>query len=137
MNNLENISLMTLVIPFLMMSFVYASQKERIAVAADKKMLDAAVSSQAGRSSFFLLFDDKGTFLEAIVNPYTDVKSRGIAIADLLAGRDTSVVVAEGFGTKFIEYMDGKVIKAFAFKGSAREAVKNILQYNGDSKKGG
>jgi predicted Fe-Mo cluster-binding NifX family protein len=127
MNNMKGISLMVLVVSFLMMSFVYASQKERIAVAADKKMPDAAVSSQAGRSSFFLLFDDKGTFLEAIVNPYTDVKSRGIAVADFLAAKGITAVVAGSFGDRITEGLKNKGIRALTFKGKAADAVKKVL----------
>ena len=127
MNILKKISLMILVIPFLMMSFVYASQKERIAVAADKKMPDAEVSSQAGRSSFFLLFDDKGTFLEAISNPYTDAKSRGIAVADFLAAKGVTVVVAGSFGDRVTEGLKNKKIRSVTFKGKAADAVKKIL----------
>jgi len=59
MNNLKKMNLIILVIPFLMLSFVYAGQKGKIAVAADEKVPDAAVGSQAGRSAFFLIFDEK------------------------------------------------------------------------------
>ena len=127
MNNLKRIGLMILVIPFLMMSFVYAGQKERIAVAADKKMPDAEVSSQAGRSAFFLLFDDKGTFLEAIGNPYTDAKSRGIAVADFLAAKGVTVVVAGSFGDRVTEGLKNKGIRSLTFKGKAADAVKKVL----------
>jgi len=127
MNNLKRKSLMILVIPFLMMSFVYAEQKERIAVAADEKMPYAAVSSQAGRSAFFLIFDEKGTFLEAIVNPYTEAKSRGIAVADFLAAKGVTAVVAGSFGDRITEGMKNKGIRALTFKGKAADAVKKIL----------
>ena len=127
MNNMKGISLMVLVVSFLMTSFVYASQKERIAVAVDEKVPEAAVSSQAGRSSFFLLFDNKGTFLEAIVNPYTDVKSRGIAVADFLAAKGITAVVAGSFGDRITEGLKNKGIRALTFKGKAADAVKKVL----------
>ena len=118
---------MVLVAPFLMMSLVYAGQKERIAVAADKKMPDAAVSSQAGRSSFFLFFDEKGTFLEAIGNPYTDAKSRGTAVADFLAAKGVTVVVAGSFGDRVTEGLKNKGIRALTFKGKVVDAVKKVV----------
>ena len=83
---MKKIGLLILVVSFLIAGFVYAGQKERIAVAADEKMPEAAVSSQAGRSSFFLLFDEKGRFLEAISNPYTEAKSRGGAVVGNIVG---------------------------------------------------
>jgi len=127
MNNLKRVGLMVLVAPFLMMSLVYAGQKERIAVAADKKMPDAAVSSQAGRSSFFLFFDEKGTFLEAIGNPYTDAKSRGTAVADFLAAKGVTVVVAGSFGDRVTEGLKNKGIRALTLKGKVVDAVKKVV----------
>jgi predicted Fe-Mo cluster-binding NifX family protein len=110
---------------------------EIIAVAAGGESPEAPISGLALGARFFLIFNKSGELIDKLANPAKSAENPGIAIADLLAGHGTSVVVAEGFGTKFIEYMNGKGIKAFAFKGSAGEAVKNILQYNGDSKKGG
>lgn len=127
MNNMKRVSLMILVVSFLMTSFVCAGQKERIAVAADEKVPEAAVSGQAGRSSFFLLFDEKGTFLEAIGNPYTEAKSRGIAVVDFLAAKGVTAVVAGSFGDRITEGMKNKGIRALMFKGKAADAVKKIL----------
>jgi predicted Fe-Mo cluster-binding NifX family protein len=110
---------------------------EIIAVAAGGENPEAPISALALGARFFLIFNKAGELIDKLPNPAKSAENPGIAIADLLAGHGTSVVVAEGFGTKFIEYMNGKGIKAFAFKGNAGEAVKNILQYNGDSKKGG
>ena len=127
MNKLRKISLMILAVPFLMMSLVYAGQQERIAVASDEKVPDAAVSSQAGRSPFFLLFDEKGMFLEAIDNPYTEAKTRGTAVADFLAAKGVTIVVAGSFGDRITEGMKKKGIRALTFKGKAADAVKKIL----------
>jgi len=127
MNNMKGISLMILVVFFLMTGFVYAGQKERIAVAADEKVPEAAVSGQAGRSSFFLLFDEKGTFLEAMVNPYKEGSSAGIAVVDFLAAKGVTAVVAGSFGDRITEGMKNKGIRALTFKGKATDAVKKIL----------
>ena len=124
---MKKIGLLILVVSLLIAGFVYAGQKERIAVAADKKVPEAAVSSQAGRSSFFLLFDEKGTFLEAIGNPYTEAKSRGVAVADFLAAKGVTAVVAGDFGDRITEGMKNKGIRALKFKGKAADAVKRIL----------
>ena len=47
-----------------------------IAIAASGKTLPASVSSQAGRSPFFLLVDTKGALVGAVDNPYKDSKRR-------------------------------------------------------------
>jgi len=39
---------------------------DMIAIAASDKTASAAVSSQAGRSPFFLLFDNQGRLVEAV-----------------------------------------------------------------------
>jgi predicted Fe-Mo cluster-binding NifX family protein len=103
---------------------------EIIAVAAGGETPESPISALALGARFFLIFNKAGELIDKLANPAKSAENPGIAIADLLAGHGVSLVVAEGFGTKFIEYMNGKGIKAFSFKGSAGEAVKNILQYN-------
>jgi predicted Fe-Mo cluster-binding NifX family protein len=110
---------------------------EIIAVAASGETPEAPISALALGAHFFLIFNKAGELIDKLANPAKEAENPGIAIVNLLAGHSASVVVAEGFGTKFIEYMNGKGIKAFSFKGSAGEAVKKILKYNGDSKKSG
>jgi predicted Fe-Mo cluster-binding NifX family protein len=110
---------------------------EIIAVGANGETPDASVSALALGARFFLIFNKAGELIEKLPNLAKTADNPGTAITDLLAGHGASLVVAEGFGTKFIEYINGKGIKAFSFRGSAGEAVKNILQYNGDSKKSG
>jgi predicted Fe-Mo cluster-binding NifX family protein len=112
---------------FLVSGIAFAGQKEKIAVAANEKVPEAAVSGQAGRSSFFLLFDEKGTFLEAMVNPYKEGSSAGIAVVDFLATKGVTVVVAVSFGDRIAEVMKNKGIRAVAFRGKAADAVKKIL----------
>jgi predicted Fe-Mo cluster-binding NifX family protein len=115
----------------------FAREKAKVAVAANDKTPQAAISGQAGTASFFLFFDGKGKFLEAAENPYKGKEGAGKSVSEYLGGKGVSVVIAEGFRGPIVDLMKSKGIKAFAFKGSAGEAVQNILQYNGDSKKGG
>ncbi len=53
---------------------VSAAEKNtgKIAVASDEKTITGPVGFRMGRSSFYLLFDGKGKFLEAIDNPFKD-----------------------------------------------------------------
>jgi predicted Fe-Mo cluster-binding NifX family protein len=110
---------------------------EIIAVAASGEAPDASVSALALGARFFLIFNKTGDLIDKLANPAKSADNPGIAITNLLAGHGVSVVVSEGFGSKFIEYMNGKGIKAFSFKGSAGDAVKSILLYSRDSKKNG
>jgi predicted Fe-Mo cluster-binding NifX family protein len=138
-----------LMILFLVSGFAFAGEKEKIAVAANGQTPAASVGIQAGRSPFFLLFDTKGKFVEAIDNPYKTKSGAGKAVADFLAGRGVKIVVAESFGgpllvselpakgvavvvaeysgTSMLEAMKEEGMEAVAFNGSVKEAVKKVL----------
>jgi len=105
-----------------------AAEKAKIAVAANDKTPQATVSGQAGTASFFLFFDAKGKFLEAAENPYKGKEGAGKSVAEYLAGKGVSVVIAEGFGGPIVDLMKSKGIKAVDFKGTADEAAKKVLQ---------
>jgi predicted Fe-Mo cluster-binding NifX family protein len=118
-----------LAILFMASGLVFAGEKEKIAVAANDKTPAASVGKQAGPSPFFLILDSKGKLVEAIDNPYKE-GGGGIAVADFLAGKGVTVVVAQEFGSRIVEVMKNKGIRTVAFKGSAEEAVKKLLQVN-------
>ena len=115
---------------FLVSGLTFAGQKENIAVAANGQTPAASISAQAGRAPFFLFFDENGKLIETIANPAKNSQNSGIAVADFLAGKGVTVVVAEEFGNRIVEVMKGKGIRAIAFKGSIAEAVKKVLQSN-------
>jgi predicted Fe-Mo cluster-binding NifX family protein len=115
---------------FLVSGIAFAGQKEKIAVAANGQTPAASISAQAGRAPFFLFFDENGKLIETIANPAKDSQNSGIAVADFLAGKGVTVVVAEGFGNRIVEVMKGKGIRAVAFKGTAEAAIKRVLQSN-------
>ena len=117
-----------LTILFLVSGLAFALQKEKIAVAANGQTPEASVSAQAGRAPFFLFFDENGKLTEAIPNPAKDSQNSGIAVADFVAGKGVTIVVAEAYGPQIVQVMKSKGIRAIAFKGSAEEAVKKVLQ---------
>jgi predicted Fe-Mo cluster-binding NifX family protein len=125
---MKNVISLILTILFLLSSLACSGQKEKIAVSANGETLAAPLSRQAGLSPFFLLFDEKGKLIEAIDNPYKQGGSAGIPVADFLASKGVTIVVAEGFGDRIVQVMKDKGIKAIAFKGSVEEAVKKVLQ---------
>ena len=122
----KSISIM-LAILFLASFLAFAGEKEKIAIAANDKTLVASISKQAGPAPFFLIFDGKGKLIETIANPFKE-GGGGIAVADFLAGKGVTIVVAQGFGDKIVQVMKDKGMKAVAFKGSVEEAVKKVLQ---------
>ena len=116
-----------LAILFMASSLAFAGEKDKIAVSANDKTPAASVSKQAGPSPYFQIFDGKGKLIETIVNPYKE-GGGGIAVADFLAGKGVTIVIAEGFGDKIVQVMKDKGMKAIAFKGSVEEAVKKVVQ---------
>jgi predicted Fe-Mo cluster-binding NifX family protein len=112
---------------FMLSGLTFAGEKVKIAVAANDKTPGASVSKQAGPSPFFLLFDSRGILVEAIDNPNKEGEG-GIAVTDFLVGKGVTVVVAQEFGSRIVRIMKEKGIRAIAFKGSAEEAVKKVLQ---------
>jgi predicted Fe-Mo cluster-binding NifX family protein len=106
----------------------FGAQPMKIAVAATDKTPAATVSNQTGGAAYFLFFDGKGKFLEAIKNPYKDAESPGPSVANYLSGKGAKVVVAGFFGPKIADIMKAKGMTPFSFNGTAQEAVKKVLQ---------
>ena len=117
-----------LAILFLLSGLAFAQQKGKICVAAKEKGVASTVSDKAGLAPYFLIYDEKGKMTEAIANPYIDKEGAGKAVAELLKNKGVTVVVAQEFGGQIAEVMKSKGIKTVAFKGSATEAVKKVLQ---------
>jgi predicted Fe-Mo cluster-binding NifX family protein len=107
---------------------LWLGKAERIAVAATGQTLTAAVGTQAAQSPFLLLFDRRGTFVQAIENPYKDQAGGGISVIDFLSSKGVTTLVAEGFGPRIVEIMQGKGIRPVTFTGVAEEAVRSVLQ---------
>ena len=70
-----------LVAAFMVPSAVSADEKNtgKIAVASDETAITGPVGFRMGRSAFYLLFDGKGEFLEAIDNPLKDAGGNAAA----------------------------------------------------------
>jgi predicted Fe-Mo cluster-binding NifX family protein len=107
----------------------FAAEQVKIAVAAEGKVSSSQVSAVAGRCSYFLLFDEKGTFIEAVANPHKDLRGgAGSRAVDFLACKDVSDVIAGAFGQKMIGAMQAKGMRYLKFKGNAGDAVKRALK---------
>jgi predicted Fe-Mo cluster-binding NifX family protein len=107
---------------------VFAAGPAAVGVAAEGKDPSSPVSPVAARCPYLLLFDEKGTLVEAEPNPYKDARGgAGIRAADLLAGKGVKVVVAGEFGPRMAGAMKERGIRYLAFKGNTADAVKKAL----------
>jgi predicted Fe-Mo cluster-binding NifX family protein len=102
--------------------------QEKIAVAASGSDPGAAVNAQAALSPYFLVFNQKGKLLEALVNPYKDGDNPGPDIVNYLTGKGVTVVIAGNFGPKILNVMKAKKVWPIPFTSSAEAAVKKVLQ---------
>lgn len=102
--------------------------QERIAVAASGDAAGAKVHEHAASSPYFLIFDQKGTLLEALENPYKSADYPGADIVNYLSDKGATVMVAEDFGPKIVAAMKVKRMWPVRFNGSAQDAVKKVLR---------
>jgi predicted Fe-Mo cluster-binding NifX family protein len=106
----------------------FAADPAKIAVAAEGKAPSSQVSAVAARCPYFLLFDEKGTFVEAVANPHKDAPGgAGSQAVEFLAGKGVTVVIAGAFGQKMVVAMKARGMRYLEFKGSAADAVKLAL----------
>jgi len=108
-----------------------------IAVSVDEKIQPVNVSSQAARCAYYMIFDNKGKFLEFVDNPIKDVHGgAGTSAANFLGNKGVTVVIAEDFGYKMINALESNGIKFIEFKGIADDAVElAIPAYAADGNK--
>ena len=108
----------------------YAAGKEavKIAVASNSKEVATPVGSKGDTCPCYLIFNGTGELIEAVDNPYKDGQSgTGLQVADFLANKGVTVVIAETFGGKMIETMRSNRTDYFQLQGAVLDAVKTVL----------
>ncbi len=76
---------------------------------------------------FLIIFDKKGTSVQAIENPSNDQARGGVFMIEFLSGKGVTVLVPKGFGPRIAERKQGKGIRPITFTGVA-EAVRSLVQ---------
>jgi len=108
---------------------VNAGENKKLAVASTGKTAEAPVSNMAAKCPYYLIFDNQGTLIEVLDNPYMHKSSSaGPSAANLLAKRGVTMVIAENFGSKMINTLKNKDITHFQFEGRVVDAVKKALK---------
>lgn len=107
-----------------------SAQDMKIAVPAVDSEPNASISKETGRAPFFLFFDDKGHFLEAIQNPAKD-QFGGVSrtVVALLIAHDINLIIVESIGDKMKLVLIDHHIKIVNKTGTALDAVEAIIQY--------
>ncbi len=101
----------------------------KIAVATTGPGKTAAISQQAARSPFFLFFDGKGNFLEAVENPSKDLPGgAGQSTASLIAKKGATLIIAGNIGHKMKQALKEYQIEYTKKTGVAYDVVQTIIQ---------
>jgi predicted Fe-Mo cluster-binding NifX family protein len=108
---------------------IFGADRSRIAVASDGNTPASAVSPVAARSPYFLIFDGKGAFVEALINPHKNAGGgAGSLVVDFLAGKGAATIIAGAFGDKMIVAMKAKGMAYVVFKGIAGDAASQVVK---------
>ncbi len=100
----------------------------RIAVAALKKKENSEIATQAGRAPFYLVFDESGTLVETLQNPFSrGGGGAGFGVAKMLADKGVDTVVAGKFGENMLDAFKERGLFSHEKEGSVLDAVRNIL----------
>jgi len=113
---------------FMAVSGFAAGDETKIAVVSEGKTVNSEVSPVAARGRYFLVFDGRQAFLEALDNPHRNAGSGASAkVADYLEARGVTTIIAGAFGNKMIAAMKAKRIRYLTFTGTAAAAVKKAV----------
>ena len=128
---MKRLFFISLAILFLCAVMVNAAELEKIkiAVASGDKTVKASVSNEAAKCPYYLIFDSEGKLTEVIDNPYENASGgAGPSVANFLAQRGVTIVVAGNFGSKMINTLKDNDMAHFEFEGGIDDAVKRALE---------
>ncbi len=129
MKCIQRVCLSSVFILFVVLVASVSAQGMKIAVPAIGPEPGTSISKETGRAPFFLVFDEKGNFMEAIQNPARD-QSGGISrtVVALLTTHDIRIIVAESIGDKMKKALTDHRIDFVIKTGTAYDAVKSIIE---------
>lgn len=100
----------------------------RIAIASLGKNEDSEISERAGRSPYYLIFNEKGELMESLKNPFAvGGGGAGFGVAKMLADKGVDIVIAGKFGEKMAKAMKDRGLKCKEMMGKPRQAVSKII----------
>jgi predicted Fe-Mo cluster-binding NifX family protein len=117
-----------LVALFLTSGLAFAEQKGNICVATKEKSSEAAVSDLAAQAPYLLIFDEKGNFAEAIVNPFKGKNEAGKLMIGFLVEKGVTAIIGRDYCGDIIDILKNKGISPYNVEGSAAEAAAQVAQ---------
>ncbi|WP_291466182.1 NifB/NifX family molybdenum-iron cluster-binding protein [Desulfobacula sp.] len=129
MKSMQTIFLSIVVVLLVTLASGVTAQTMKIAVPAIGSEKNSLISEKTGKAPFFLIFDEKGNFIEAIKNPAKD-QSGGISrtVVALLSDKNVTMIIAGSIGVKMKQALTDHHINFVNKIGTADDAVKTIIQ---------
>lgn len=129
MKSMQTIFLSIVVVLLVALASGATAQTMKIAVPATGSEKNSLISEETGRAPFFLFFDEKGIFIEAMRNPAKD-QSGGISrtVVSLLSDKNVTMIIAESIGDKMKQALTAHHINFTNNTGTADDAVKTIIK---------
>ena len=126
---MKRIGFLFLVVLLLTSGLVFAEQKGKICVATKKTGPGAQVSDKAALAPYLLIFDEKGSHVETIDNPFKGTKLKaGKLLVGFLTERGVTAVIGTDYCGDIIGLLQDKGITAYNFEGSAADAALKVAQ---------
>ncbi|WP_303851329.1 NifB/NifX family molybdenum-iron cluster-binding protein [Seleniivibrio woodruffii] len=110
-------------------SVVSAAGSPYLAAAVNGNKTSSAMSATPGKAPFFIIYDEKGVYLETVANPYKDEEGAGPMAINMLKEKGIKVFAAENFpGERFKGFLKSKGVSPAVFKGTADNAAKSLIK---------
>jgi len=99
----------------------------KIAIATETNSENSAISPNAGRSPYYLIFDENKKLIESLDNPFRHGGGgAGFGVAKMLADNSVDIVIAGKFGDNMIGALESRGIKFYEKNGEAKKELQNI-----------
>ncbi len=114
---------------FLMLVFSVSFAEPYIAVASDGAKPASAVSETVGKAPYFIIFDEKGVYMESVPNRFRGTEGAGLAAVGMLKDSGVKVIIARSFPSeRFTVFLKSKDMTGKPFKGSAEDGAKSVIK---------
>lgn len=98
-----------------------------IAIASNGNMLNATISAEASRCSYYIFLDADLKVLEIVENPHKDVQGGASAkLVAMLKEKKVSHIIASRFGDKLINKLKEHKIQYTLHKGDINSAIESL-----------
>lgn len=96
----------------------------KTAIASKTKDKNSEISENAGRSPYYIIFDESGKVIEVVKNPFSvGGGGAGYGVAKMLADKGVNTIIAGEFGPNMIEAMEQRKIKYEKKEGKVGDAL--------------